>query len=97
MHPGNILVRVAFSDDGPLGKVKYAVTCYYAIGFEALRRSGKNLSDDEIEALVYDEVFQPQVVWSVGDMQVTCGTLGLSTATVKLIGVADGVEYATGY
>ncbi|RZC71795.1 hypothetical protein C5167_035046 [Papaver somniferum] len=31
-------VRVAFSDDGPLGKVKYAVTCY-AKGFEALRRT----------------------------------------------------------
>ncbi|KAI3877188.1 hypothetical protein MKW92_004018 [Papaver armeniacum] len=32
-------VRVTFSDDGPLGKVKYAVTCYYAKGFEALRRT----------------------------------------------------------
>ncbi|KAL3632105.1 hypothetical protein CASFOL_025089 [Castilleja foliolosa] len=31
-------VRVSFSDDGPLGKVKYTVTCYYAKRFEALRR-----------------------------------------------------------
>ena len=31
--------RVSFSDDGPLGKVKYSVTCYYAKQFEALRRS----------------------------------------------------------
>lgn len=30
--------RVSFTDDGPLGKVKYTVTCYYAKGFEALRR-----------------------------------------------------------
>ncbi|CAM8896523.1 unnamed protein product [Rhodiola kirilowii] len=30
--------RVSFSDDGPLGKVKYTVTCYYAKKFEALRR-----------------------------------------------------------
>ncbi|KAI3463193.1 hypothetical protein Pfo_019856 [Paulownia fortunei] len=30
--------RVSFADDGPLGKVKYAVTCYYAKRFEALRR-----------------------------------------------------------
>ncbi|KAL3825062.1 hypothetical protein ACJIZ3_021091 [Penstemon smallii] len=30
--------RVSFSDDGPLGKVKYTVTCYYAKRFEALRR-----------------------------------------------------------
>ncbi|PQP97847.1 1-phosphatidylinositol-3-phosphate 5-kinase FAB1B [Prunus yedoensis var. nudiflora] len=30
--------RVSFGDDGPLGKVKYSVTCYYAHRFEALRR-----------------------------------------------------------
>ncbi|KAI3512463.1 hypothetical protein L1887_19779 [Cichorium endivia] len=30
--------RVESSDDGPLGKVKYSVTCYYAKRFEALRR-----------------------------------------------------------
>ncbi|XP_060172964.1 1-phosphatidylinositol-3-phosphate 5-kinase FAB1B isoform X2 [Lycium barbarum] len=30
--------RVLFSDDGPLGKVKYTVTCYYAKRFDALRR-----------------------------------------------------------
>ncbi|KAK9274873.1 hypothetical protein L1049_022127 [Liquidambar formosana] len=33
LHP-----RVSFMDDGPLGKVKYSVTCYYAKRFEALRR-----------------------------------------------------------
>ncbi|XAR51301.1 1-phosphatidylinositol-3-phosphate 5-kinase [Bertholletia excelsa] len=30
--------RVTFADDGPPGKVKYTVTCYYAKRFEALRR-----------------------------------------------------------
>ncbi|CAK9164459.1 unnamed protein product [Ilex paraguariensis] len=30
--------RVSFADDGPLGKVKYAVTCYFAKRFDALRR-----------------------------------------------------------
>ncbi|KAL5572283.1 hypothetical protein UlMin_021880 [Ulmus minor] len=30
--------RVSFTDDSPLGKVKYTVTCYYAKRFEALRR-----------------------------------------------------------
>ncbi|CAI9114500.1 OLC1v1015238C1 [Oldenlandia corymbosa var. corymbosa] len=30
--------RISFTDDGPLGKVKYTVTCYYAKRFEALRR-----------------------------------------------------------
>nr|XP_009766173.1 PREDICTED: 1-phosphatidylinositol-3-phosphate 5-kinase FAB1B-like isoform X2 [Nicotiana sylvestris] len=31
--------RISFSDDGPLGKVKYTVTCYYAKHFETLRKS----------------------------------------------------------
>ncbi|KAM7256101.1 hypothetical protein ACFE04_011842 [Oxalis oulophora] len=30
--------KVSFTDDGPLGKVKYMVTCYYAKRFEFLRR-----------------------------------------------------------
>lgn len=30
--------RVSFGDDGPLGKVNYTVTCYYAMRFEALRK-----------------------------------------------------------
>ncbi|XP_072995253.1 1-phosphatidylinositol-3-phosphate 5-kinase FAB1B-like [Typha latifolia] len=32
-------VRVLFADDGPLGKMKYTVTCYYAKCFEALRKT----------------------------------------------------------
>ncbi|KAK9281069.1 hypothetical protein L1049_003962 [Liquidambar formosana] len=31
-------VRVSFEDNGPLGRVKYTVICYYAKRFEALRR-----------------------------------------------------------
>jgi 1-phosphatidylinositol-3-phosphate 5-kinase len=31
--------RVSFTDDGPQGKVKYMVTCYYAKRFESLRSS----------------------------------------------------------
>ncbi|KAL4393345.1 hypothetical protein HN51_021252 [Arachis hypogaea] len=30
--------KVSFGEDGPLGKVRYLVTCYYAKRFEALRR-----------------------------------------------------------
>lgn len=89
----------------------------------------QNITDDDLIALVSDEVFQPQVVWKLGDVQVcmdtklcfnllvfnlmvlvykkffqptfnnqltnsqvTCGSLGLSTATVRLI-AADGVEH----
>ncbi|KAF3960715.1 hypothetical protein CMV_014590 [Castanea mollissima] len=48
--------------------------------------------DADLRALVSDEVFQPEVVWKLHDIQVTCRTLGLSTATVKLID-ADGTEH----
>ncbi|KAM0951073.1 putative 2-isopropylmalate synthase [Dioscorea sansibarensis] len=51
----------------------------------------KHVSDDDIEALISDEIFQPQFIWLLGDLQVTCGTLGLSTATVKLV-ASDGKE-----
>ncbi|XP_030528190.1 2-isopropylmalate synthase A-like isoform X2 [Rhodamnia argentea] len=60
--------------------------------FKAVAEQKKRVADADIRALVSDEVFQPTVVWKLHDLQVTCGTLGLSTATVKLIG-ADGKEH----
>ncbi|KAK9989807.1 hypothetical protein SO802_030046 [Lithocarpus litseifolius] len=39
LYTKDLHVRVSFTDDGPLGKVKYTVTCYYAKRFEALRRT----------------------------------------------------------
>ncbi|KAM7471908.1 hypothetical protein LguiA_010091 [Lonicera macranthoides] len=38
LYTKTLHARVSFGDDGPLGKVKYTVTCYYAKRFEALRR-----------------------------------------------------------
>lgn len=43
--------RISFSDDGPLGKVKYAVTCYYAKQFETLRKSCCPHESDFIRSL----------------------------------------------
>ncbi|KAJ7957378.1 2-isopropylmalate synthase 2 [Quillaja saponaria] len=60
--------------------------------FKAVAEQKKRVTDADLRALVSDEVFQPEVVWKLHDMQVTCGTLGLSTATVKLIS-ADGREH----
>ncbi|KAI3443502.1 hypothetical protein Pfo_000167 [Paulownia fortunei] len=39
LFPNALHARVSFSDDGPPGKVKYTVTCYFAKQFEALRRT----------------------------------------------------------
>lgn len=60
--------------------------------FKAVAEQKKSLSSEDLEALISDEVFQPQVIWKLGDLQVSCGTLGLSTGTVKLIG-PDGEEH----
>ncbi|XP_021839739.1 2-isopropylmalate synthase A isoform X1 [Spinacia oleracea] len=60
--------------------------------FKSVAEKKKHVLDEDIEALVIDELFQPDSVWSLGDLQVTCGTLGLSTATVKLVDV-DGKEH----
>ncbi|KAL6847414.1 hypothetical protein ACP4OV_023267 [Aristida adscensionis] len=53
---------------------------------EVAEKKKKCITDEEIEALLSDEIFQPKVIWSLADVQATCGTRGLSTATVKLIG-----------
>ncbi|KAI4387336.1 hypothetical protein MLD38_005176 [Melastoma candidum] len=37
-HTKAMHAKVSFGDDGPLGKAKFSVTCYYAKRFEALRR-----------------------------------------------------------
>ncbi|XP_010539993.1 PREDICTED: 2-isopropylmalate synthase 2, chloroplastic [Tarenaya hassleriana] len=60
--------------------------------FKAVAEQKKRVTDADIIALVSDEVFQPEVVWKLLDVQVTCGTLGLSTATVKLA-EANGKEH----
>ncbi|KAJ8435151.1 hypothetical protein Cgig2_018979 [Carnegiea gigantea] len=56
--------------------------------FKSIAEKKKHVLDEDLEALVVDELFQPDSVWSLGCLQVTCGTLGLSTATVKLIDAA---------
>ncbi|XP_052207570.1 2-isopropylmalate synthase A-like [Diospyros lotus] len=60
--------------------------------FKAVAEKKKTTTDDDLIALVSDVVFQPQVVWKLGDVQVTCGTLGLPMATVRLID-AEGEEH----
>ncbi|KAJ4723169.1 2-isopropylmalate synthase [Melia azedarach] len=71
-------------DDEQLGNIFWR--------FKAVAEQKKRVTDADLIALVSDEVFQPELVWKLVDLQVTCGTLGLSTATVKLIN-ADGEEH----
>jgi 2-isopropylmalate synthase len=59
--------------------------------FKALADKKKGITDEDIIALVSDEVHQPSVVWELQDLQVVCGTMGLPTATVKMKG-PDGIS-----
>ena len=58
--------------------------------FKALADKKKGITDDDLLALVGDEVHQAVSVWGLLDLQVVCGTMGMPTATVQLRG-PDGI------
>lgn len=60
--------------------------------FKLLADKKKNVTDADLEALVSDEIYQPAIVYTLDGLQVACGTMGLPTATVRLIG-PNGEKY----
>jgi len=54
--------------------------------FKLLADKKKTITDADLEALVSDELYQPKVIFTLDGLQVACGTMGLPTATVRLIG-----------
>ena len=54
--------------------------------FKDVADKKKTITDADLEALVSDEIYQPQEIYSLDGLQVVCGTIGLPTATVRLIG-----------
>ncbi|KAK8940277.1 2-isopropylmalate synthase A [Platanthera guangdongensis] len=59
--------------------------------FKLLTAKKKHITDDDIEELVPGKYPQSKPIWSLGDFQVIHGTMGFSTAAVKLIN-SDGKE-----
>ena len=56
----------------------------------------KTITDIDIEALIADQIYQPKETYKLQDVQVVSGTLGLPTATVRIIDSTDNlVEQAT--
>ncbi|XP_057767930.1 LOW QUALITY PROTEIN: 1-phosphatidylinositol-3-phosphate 5-kinase FAB1B-like [Salvia miltiorrhiza] len=51
LYPSTLHSRISFTDDGPPGKVKYSVTCYFAKQFEALRKACCSSELDFIRSL----------------------------------------------
>ncbi|QPC81001.1 2-isopropylmalate synthase [Phototrophicus methaneseepsis] len=52
--------------------------------FKVLADAKKNVTDADLEALMTDEFHKPQEFYRLDDIQVTCGTMGMPTATIRL-------------
>lgn len=59
--------------------------------FKVLADAKKNVTDADLEALIADEFHKPQEFFRLGDVQVACGTMGMPTATVRLL-TTDGKQ-----
>jgi 2-isopropylmalate synthase len=60
--------------------------------YKELADKKKVITDADLEALIEDQSFQSQEVFSLEGLQVACGTMGMPTATVKLRG-PEGEHY----
>jgi 2-isopropylmalate synthase len=58
--------------------------------FKELADRKKVITDLDLEAVIADEFYKPRDVYSLNGMQVTCGTMGMPTATIRLRG-PDGI------
>ncbi|MBL8155632.1 MAG: 2-isopropylmalate synthase, partial [Anaerolineae bacterium] len=60
--------------------------------FKELADAKKTVTDADLEALIADEFHGPEELFSLADIQVSCGTMGMPTATVKMRSIA-GEEF----
>lgn len=52
--------------------------------FKHLADRKKTVTDADLEALISDELYKPQEVFTLDGLQVACGTMGMPTATIRL-------------
>jgi len=57
--------------------------------FKDLADAKKTVTDADLEALIADEFHGPEEIFSLVDIQVTCGTMGMPTATAKVRGANE--------
>jgi len=62
--------------------------------FKELSDKKKVVSDADIEALLEDELYQPEEIYGLEQVQVVCGDRSIPTATVRLSGPEGVVEDA---
>jgi 2-isopropylmalate synthase len=54
--------------------------------FKELADRKKVVTDADLEALIADEFYRPRDIYALDGLQVTCGTMGMPTATIRLRG-----------
>src|SRR5690606_25839411 len=54
--------------------------------FKEVADKKKNVTDADLEAIVFDKLNQPEEFYRLEGLQVACGTLGMPTATIRMIG-----------
>jgi 2-isopropylmalate synthase len=54
--------------------------------YKELADKKKTITDADLEALIEDQSYTSQEIYSLDGLQVTCGTMGMPTATVRLLG-----------
>jgi len=95
-HSGRHALRVRLEELGY--KVEGDALNQIFARFKELADAKKNVTDADLEALMADEFHKPQEFFRLGDVQVTCGTMGMPTATVRLFnsGNEEFVQAAVG-
>src|SRR5512144_3012320 len=54
--------------------------------FKELADRKKVITDLDLEAIIADELYRPREIFALDSLQVTCGTMGMPTATIRLKG-----------
>ena len=60
--------------------------------FKTLADKKKTITDADLEALVEDQVYRAEEIFSLDSLQVSCGTMGMPTATVRLRDLDGGLH-----
>lgn len=60
--------------------------------FKELADRKKVITEADLEAIVADEFYRPREIYRLDGLQVSCGTMGLPTATIRLRGVDDKIH-----
>lgn len=60
--------------------------------FKEVAEKKKTITDADLESIVFDKLNRPEEFYILNALQVACGSLGMPTASIRMVG-PDGKEY----